>query len=69
MTNYATKNNRADIVKTNHLSEGLPPMGMSRRLQTVTFSPSVYRLRYWQRRRHWLASMLNSTNPSSNPIG
>ena len=28
MTNYATKNNRADIVKTNHLSEGLPPMGM-----------------------------------------
>lgn len=30
MTNYATKNNRADIVKTNHLSEGLPPMGMGR---------------------------------------
>lgn len=28
MTNYATKDNRADIVKTNHLSEGLPPMGM-----------------------------------------
>lgn len=28
MTNYATKNNRADIVRTNHLSEGLPPMGM-----------------------------------------
>ena len=28
MTNYATKNNRADIVKTNHLSDGLPPMGM-----------------------------------------
>ena len=28
MTNYATKNNRADIVKTNHLSENLPPMGM-----------------------------------------
>ena len=28
MTNYATKNNRADIVKINHLSEGLPPMGM-----------------------------------------
>lgn len=28
MTNYATKNNRADIVKTNHLSEELPPMGM-----------------------------------------
>lgn len=28
MTNYATKNNRADIVKTNLLSEGLPPMGM-----------------------------------------
>lgn len=28
MTNYATKNNRADIVKTNRLSEGLPPMGM-----------------------------------------
>jgi hypothetical protein len=28
MTNYTTKNNRADIVKTNHLSEGLPPMGM-----------------------------------------
>jgi len=28
MTNYATKNNRADIIGTNHLSEGLPPMGM-----------------------------------------
>lgn len=28
MTNYATKNNRADIVKTNLLSENLPPMGM-----------------------------------------
>lgn len=28
MTHYATKNNRADIVKTNHLSDGLPPMGM-----------------------------------------
>ena len=28
MTNYATKNNRADIVKTNLLSEGLPPRGM-----------------------------------------
>lgn len=28
MTNYATKDNRADIVKTNHLSDGLPPMGM-----------------------------------------
>ena len=28
MTNYATKDNRADIVKTNHLSEGLPHMGM-----------------------------------------
>lgn len=28
MTNYATKNNRADLVSTNHLSEGLPPMGM-----------------------------------------
>ncbi len=28
MTNYATKNNRADIVMINHLSEGLPPMGM-----------------------------------------
>lgn len=28
MTNYATKNNRADIVGTNHLSEELPPMGM-----------------------------------------
>lgn len=28
MTNYATKNNRADIVKTNLLTEGLPPMGM-----------------------------------------
>lgn len=28
MTNYATKNLRADIVKTNLLSEGLPSMGM-----------------------------------------
>ena len=28
MTNYATKNLRADIVRTNLLSEGLPPMGM-----------------------------------------
>ena len=28
MTHYATKNLRADIVKTNLLSEGLPPMGM-----------------------------------------
>ena len=31
MTNYATKNNRADIVKTNHLSEGLPPMACGTR--------------------------------------
>ena len=28
MTNYGTKNNRADIVKTNHRSGGLPRMGM-----------------------------------------
>ena len=28
MTNYATKNNRADLVKTKRTSGGLPPMGM-----------------------------------------
>ncbi len=28
MTNYTTKNNRADMVKVNQLSDGLPPMGM-----------------------------------------
>lgn len=28
MTNYTTKNNRADMIKTNLLTEGLPPMGM-----------------------------------------
>lgn len=28
MTNYTTKNHRADMVKTNLLSDGLPPMGM-----------------------------------------
>lgn len=43
MTNYATKNNRADIVKTNHLSEGLPPMGM---WDEMVLHQSMFKQRY-----------------------
>ena len=43
MTNYATKNNRADIVKTNHLSEGLPPMGM---WDEMVLDQSMFKQRY-----------------------
>ena len=40
---YATKNNRADIVKTNHLSEGLPPMGM---WDEMVLHQSMFKQRY-----------------------
>ena len=43
MTNYTTKNNRADIVKTNHLSEGLPPMGM---WDEMVLHQSMFKQRY-----------------------
>ena len=43
MTNYATKNNRADIVKTNHLSDGLPPMGM---WDEMVLHQSMFKQRY-----------------------
>ena len=43
MTNYATKNNRADIIKTNHLSEGLPPMGM---WDEMVLHQSMFKQRY-----------------------
>ena len=43
MTNYATKNNRADIVKTNRLSEGLPPMGM---WDEMVLHQSMFKQRY-----------------------
>ena len=43
MTNYATKNNRADIVKTNHLSEGLPPMGM---WDEMVLHQSIFKQKY-----------------------
>lgn len=43
MTNYATRNNRADIVKTNHLSEGLPPMGM---WDEMVLHQSMFKQRY-----------------------
>lgn len=43
MTNYATKNNRADIVKTNYLSEGLPPMGM---WDEMVLHQSMFKQRY-----------------------
>ena len=43
MTNYATKNNRADIVKANHLSEGLPPMGM---WDEMVLHQSMFKHRY-----------------------
>lgn len=43
MTNYATKNNRADIVKTNLLSEGLPPMGM---WDEMVLHQSMFKQRY-----------------------
>lgn len=43
MTNYATKNNRADIVKTNHLSDGLPPMGM---WDEMVLHQSLYKQKY-----------------------
>lgn len=43
MTNYATKNNRADIVKTNHLSEDLPPMGM---WDEMVLHQSMFKQRY-----------------------
>ena len=33
MTNYITKNFRADLVVVHHLSEGLPPMGMWNEMQ------------------------------------
>lgn len=33
MTNYTIKNNRADMIKTNLLTEGLPPMGMWQEMQ------------------------------------
>jgi len=43
MTNYATKNNRADIVKTNHLSDGLPPMGM---WDEIVLHQSLFKQKY-----------------------
>lgn len=43
MTNYATKNNRADIVKTNLLNEGLPPMGM---WDEMVLHQSMFKQRY-----------------------
>lgn len=43
MTNYATKDNRADIVKTNHLSKGLPPMGM---WDEMVLHQSIFKQRY-----------------------
>ena len=43
MTNYATKNNRADIVKTNNLSEGLPPMGM---WDEMVLHQAIFKQRY-----------------------
>lgn len=43
MTNYATKNNRADIIGTNHLSEGLPPMGM---WDEMVLHQAMFKLKY-----------------------
>ena len=35
MTEYCTRHNRADIVYTKNLSEGLPPLGMWNEMQVI----------------------------------
>ena len=43
MTNYTIKNNRADMIKTNLLTEGLPPMGM---WDEMVLHQSMFKQRY-----------------------
>ena len=51
MTNYATKHNRADIVLTRNLDEGLTPLAMWGAMETIHqntgVSPSLTRPIVW----------------------